>query len=56
MTVHFSAFGSRSLVGEIVEYEWAEDASGVYDIDATQAMAMSATTMLNRVNTGWDCG
>ena len=36
MTVHFSAFGSRSQVGNIVKTEWDLDANGLYDTDATQ--------------------
>lgn len=36
MTVYFSAFGSKSQVGEIVKYEWDLDGNGLYDTDTVQ--------------------
>lgn len=35
MTVHFSAFGSRSQAGRVARIEWDLDGNGVYDTDAT---------------------
>jgi spore coat protein H len=35
LTVYFSAFGSQSSVGEIVNYEWDLDGNGRYDVNAT---------------------
>ena len=35
MTVYFSAFGSASQAGDIIQYEWDLDANGLYDTDAT---------------------
>jgi spore coat protein H len=35
MTVYFSAFGSESITGEIISYEWDLDGNGLYDTNAT---------------------
>ena len=35
LTVHFSAFGSESTSGRIVEYRWDLDGNGLLDTDAT---------------------
>jgi PKD repeat protein len=37
LTVHFSAFGSRSQEGEVARIEWDLDANGLYDTDATSS-------------------
>lgn len=37
MTAYFSAFGSASTNGEIIQYEWDLDGNGLYDTDATEA-------------------
>jgi spore coat protein H len=37
MTVYFSAFGSSSINGSIVQYEWDLDGNGIYDTDASSA-------------------
>ena len=37
LTVYFSAFGSQSVAGRIIRYEWDLDANGIYDTDATES-------------------
>ncbi|MBN1304106.1 MAG: CotH kinase family protein [Anaerolineales bacterium] len=44
LTVYFSAFGSRSLKGSLIKYEWDLDANGRYDTDATASGGYTSYT------------